>query len=952
MRAFVLFAVMLSSSVLSIPLARTPDVVPMPAPTGPAGNRIDEVWFGGDDGNCIAFEGGVWDWDTGIPPSDTLQCWTVIDALGNPAIYFGHATADSFAAHGDPCEPVYDGGMLWCGIHEDEAVERDFVGGMGYQNRMQQYAFSPAFAVNPETATIDIEFLYFNDTEPNYDYTHVYLRCYDAGDELIEEYNIDSFTGVIGSFPSDPAHHAAEITPGTLPAETETIQLELRMLSDGGYSDEDGSYDSVCGPFGVDNVVIAVSDPPLEESAAYDFNDGPQGWTFAKGEGGGTYVSVVDEETWQEWVDAAGADCGGALDGNALAFVDRADSPYTPPGIPNHSHQVVVSGAVPRGEEDPGYWNGCRVEWDMFAWYPPLTCVSHRIGYSYYPYTTVVNPEPHWSPRMGKLFWNNVDPPVCGLFNHNFTTLDGGPGEPLPADWESVKVVFEVYCYCDLSGVDPEDWDVGNTHGSPVLDNVRVALFHDPDAPPICREPGAGFQDGFGQHYPEYLEPSDRGNADISLNVAPEGEDPQLGDSAVVRGPIVTGPETRYLVDLCFRLPRIGARQHWIPGYLQWKARLSGDPETEWVHALMDSVPQMWPGSYNDRFATYFHEDDPGFDPSHPHYSEAQEILPDDVLVPGTRIEYYYGSYWYNDGQPPVEYYELGPYEFDILPTMRPAEERDENPDYTVVWPSVLYIDAFNRGVEGLMDGALTQLGLEAYDRYDYMGSSGSWNAAPLKRMGDGNNGCTLRQLLGYRLIILNTGIFTSCIYEEDLDFLEEWLATTDCDILSIRRGIICDGVHIAAMIESLNPHLANEVLGMQYVGPYEGSTAECLDLGLPPPPYPPDPFVSLYRDDPDYGFSVVGTYPDAVGAFGSLVYIDDPDHYTEFAAVRRDNTTLANWRSVVTGFTFYRLCELGCGGMPPDSAETVQGVAEFLGREIDWILEGSGQPLQLWTYP
>jgi hypothetical protein len=145
---------------------------------------------------------------------------------------------------------------------------------------------------------------------------------------------------------------------------------------------------------------------------------------------------------------------------------------------------------------------------------------------------------------------------------------------------------------------------------------------------------------------------------------------------------------------------------------------------------------------------------------------------------------------------------------------------------------------------------------------------------------------------------------------------------------------------------------LAHDLLGMQYEGPYEGEEGHCIDLGLPPPPDPPEPFVSFYRDDPEYALSVVGTYADTDDAFGSLVYLDGPDQYTEFAAVRRDNTSHGNWRSVVTGLTFYRLCVPGCGGTPPDTTETLEGITAFLGREIEWILEDSGQPLDPWAYP
>jgi hypothetical protein len=480
-----------------------------------------------------------------------------------------------------------------------------------------------------------------------------------------------------------------------------------------------------------------------------------------------------------------------------------------------------------------------------------------------------------------------------------------------------------------------------------------VGLTHVPDAPEIIYLPGGLFQDGFGQSYPDYLEPSDRGNSNISKNLyAWTGDMAYLGDSAVAVGPAVTTPETQYLVELCFRIPHTGPRQDWIPGYGAWKARLGADPEDEWVCALMDSMPQAWQGSYNDRFATYFHEDDPGFDPTHADYSEAQEILPDDVFVPGTRIEYYMRSYWYNGGAPPEDYYTWPIREFEILPTMMAAEDRD---GYDVVWPSVLYIDAASQELDGYVDGVFELLGIEFYDRYDYQGPC-SCCSGPLARLPNGNNGCTLGQLLGYRLIFLSTGLSDEyCLWYPDHELLQSWLDATDCAIGDYRRGIICDGNEVARIF--VNNGVLDPLLGIEDAPFYTGNPDYCVDLAPPPAPPPPDPTVSLYGNDEDGVYTVLQVDPAVPGVFGNLVYLDDPETWTEFASIRRDNAIggpgQPNWRSVVHGFSFHRLYELGCD-MPgdPDSAAIVQAAAEILGDDIAWILEGSDQPFVPWRYP
>ena len=55
----------------------------------------DTVFFGGDDGNGVAFEGGVWDFDTIV--SDPLQGFTSRDKTANPGDYFARVTANDFA---------------------------------------------------------------------------------------------------------------------------------------------------------------------------------------------------------------------------------------------------------------------------------------------------------------------------------------------------------------------------------------------------------------------------------------------------------------------------------------------------------------------------------------------------------------------------------------------------------------------------------------------------------------------------------------------------------------------------------------------------------------------------------------------------------------------------------------------------------------------------------------
>ena len=945
-----------------------PERIPISLPDLTA--RNDTTWFGGDDGHGVAYEGGIWDWDTIV--GDPLQGWTATVSGENPDTYFYHVTRDSFLAHADPCIPMAESnaGMLWCGIHEDDAIARDFESGMGYQNAMCQRAFSPEVAIAPAMDEIDLSFLYFHHSEPDYDFTHVRLLCFDSGGEFIAEHAVSDLTGALG----EPLNLAffdptgPEVPAGVLPGETETIQLAFQMQSDGGWSDEDGFWDSPCGPLGLDDIALTVG----SGSQFYDFEDSAQDWSFMKCLGLGPFMSVIPEEVWSQWLDELGIYCGCNLSGNALGFVDF-EGGGTPPGLAPGHKEMGISGPVPRDTEG----ENVVAEWDAFTYLPASGGGHYRPGYQYYPYTTGINPDPHWSPRMGINVWFSAPTPGCGHNQFNLSTLDGLAGEPLPGDWDSVRICYEVYCSCDAFGTPPTVCtQEGFSNGSPLLDNLRVGLCDAPDAPPIGWMDGGHLADGFGQHFPTYLEPSDRGQANASLNLSMTNpfENDWLADTTTVWGPVVTLEEERWLAEFCFRIARKGARQDMVPAYQEWKARLSGDPEVGFISVLMDSC-QTGPNAWKHKFCTYVHEDDPMFDLAHPDQSERNEILPDDAFVPGTRIEYYARAFWYNGGTPNGDYFELGraevPEEFELLPTMQvsPGEE------FAVQWPSVLYIDADNRGAEQRIRPLLDELGL-VFDQYDYHDASSNFCGA-LQRTyglaaynpgGYGNNGCTLEQLLGYRLILLNTGTANAgCMHDEDFTLFADWLATTACGLNEMRRAIIFDGDNVADVI--LGPSGAGADFLSQQLGvvheassyrTYNQDVADCVYLepvtgGAFVPQYPG---ISLYGNgcwlENDY--DVLGVQFGVAGALGNLRYYSYEQtgqaDYVEFAQVVRENQAGQNWRSIVNGFSLHHLSQRGCAGedCANDSACVVRGGLDLLTPALAW-LEDPTRPFEPWRY-
>ncbi len=439
-----------------------------PSGDSPPRDPPEVIWFGGDDGNGVAVEGGTWTWDDVPPGWDPLQGWISIDDTANPADYYQRVDEDVFLSHGDPVVPMFPGseGQLWCGIHEDEALSRDFVTGMGYQNLMCQWTYSPEHPIDPIAQDVAISFLYCNDSEIDYDFTHLYLVCFDGGGAEIDQYEVDAFTGVIGT-PDVPETYQTIVPAGSLDPATATVRLALKTTSDPAWSDQDGLYDSENGPFMVDDVSLALG----EDIFTFDFEDGPQGWTFQRCPGVGHYMGLIDEDTYAPWLDEMepSGDCSGLM-GNVLELNDEAGSPYDPPGHPVGQRELAISGTVARGNHPPEVWDLTRLRFDEY-WYCRMVYGSYvSIGYLYYPYTTPENPAPRWSPRNYPWYYFG--------YNNQPQCLSPDALMPdVPTEWDSLRVFFEIYTSCESFGVPPSlCTEEGNAYGGPLFDNVRVGL--------------------------------------------------------------------------------------------------------------------------------------------------------------------------------------------------------------------------------------------------------------------------------------------------------------------------------------------------------------------------------------------------------------------------------------------------------------------------------------------
>ncbi|MCK4413484.1 MAG: hypothetical protein KAY32_08075, partial [Candidatus Eisenbacteria sp.] len=722
----------------------------------------------------------------------------------------------------------------------------------------------------------------------------------------------------------------------------------------------------------------------------FDFESGDQGWVFERCPGIGAFMDIYTEAEWFPLVyEPPGAvECPCGLSGNALhCATEIVNNPR--PGHPRGQHELMISPVVDRGRfaGDLG-WNTVLSRFDDYEWLRIASRTFYRLGFFYYPFSTPAFPQQRWSQRQGQELWYYRAEHASCIHNRIDRLTAPIDGVPLPPYWEQMRFCVEVCTGCDP----PWPFETpkeGITKGSPIIDNVRIGLTSGVDAPGIALERAHLFHDGFGQNSPDFLDPGDVCNVNIVDNLRDwhwEQND-WHGDTAVVLGPPAMFPEHTYRVELCFKVAKRGPRQEMIPGYSAWKNRLPGDPEADFVCAMMDTAMvevegALAPAKSGRARVTYFHEDDSGFAPAFGDRTPEQEILPDLVFTPGTRIEYYYRSRWEQGGS---EYYRLpeqGVFEIEFLPMM--TTEVCGCDEYEVIWPSVLYIDAFNAGAEAIIVAALEEAGV-TFDKFDHLGFTStssprtsmqrSYGGTTYNPGGYGNNGCTLAQLLGYRLILFNSGSYAMNVgRREDFELLESWLTATDCGLGGIRRGLILNGGGIATLMSDegddwLAVHFSREILGVTVVDPayrdYNNDDYNCVWLTpAAGAGFAPAVQTAVF----DNGCPEINEYDVlaptlGTGAIGNLMYepgsgATDPIFpEVGFAQVVKESLSgagdVGGWKSIVDGFSYHHLSKVGHGGAEcsAESTAVVAGIADLLAAELVWLTDQGAAPFDAWSY-
>ncbi len=790
--------------------------------TGAQRGISEALSFGFVDEDGFAVQGETWTFDHGGP--DPLEGISVLNLAGQAGTFGRRIDAATWIS--DPENsvdaPILTGtGSLWFGLFQSEANEVCYENGLGYGNRWVQQLRSPVFSRSPGEA-LDIDWRFFSELEINDDEFNIYLELLPSSEVI----PLGSFTGPIGLAGNHPIDPPPGSPVGAFLLDTDLMgALDFRLLfevvSSPTGSDEDGGHDSFYGAAGFDDVKVTEI-PSGMVVADFDFDSGLDGWETVAPPSPLSNVGVAPLGNY-----VIEDDCCD-LAGNVLEMHDEFGEHPDGQNVRLTTPPVDVVNDVL-----PFFGDGnliIELRWDQYALLPSSGGMRYRIGFQYYPYECPATGDPVWSPPVAVSpygFTPNI--PSCqSLIFPGTNTSD-----PVPQNAEQVRAIYEIYSSCDHFGVPPEDCLQSNE--TPLIDNVRIDFREDVVAPYIGLDAGSRYQDGFSQA--TFNDLSTPGRADVTISIRTDGENLfVLGDSLVISGELVTGSENSWEPRLWFRMAETS------PGhsatYDDWISRVNSargvDVEAgEFAFAYMDSV-QIGPNPFNYRFSGYLREDEwASFGVAGPELSESVEIIPDNVLLPGSQVEYFLSARYLSGGE---EY--LLPdtsggnfYEFEILPRWRDLG------DDVIRFPCLLFVETYHRGTGRYVKSALTNLGID-YDEYDYLDATSSWKS-PLARGANAlsNNGATLAQLLGYRTVLISTGASESSnlMFPSDYELLHSWLLEDTS--LTGKRMLMINGTGAPSVVEEKAPGLAATlgftVLDDRY-SDFSGDFAPCVEIDTP----------------------------------------------------------------------------------------------------------------------
>ena len=254
---------------------------------------------------------GYWDFDdrgtVGCPTENGYdeyikngayaQGWTSEDVLAQKGLWW-HAEDYTGALLACSANPIGGNYSAWCGKYAADPGEC-FNGAPGYGHNWGQWLCK---TVTLNDVAPALGYTFNSDTEPGFDYCYVIidktypdscgyvdtsadtLRCYDG------PWGTTTETIDLTNWAADP--DMCDLIPNDYDYTSDDVKICFVVVSDAGWDDEDGSYDTCDGAMNVDNISVVV-----DTGTVYtDFETGTlEGWTKCGGWSPGDYVAIRDQ---------------------------------------------------------------------------------------------------------------------------------------------------------------------------------------------------------------------------------------------------------------------------------------------------------------------------------------------------------------------------------------------------------------------------------------------------------------------------------------------------------------------------------------------------------------------------------------------------------------------------------------------------------------------------------
>jgi hypothetical protein len=733
--------------------------------TGPDTIEYGGTFWAADSLRWEALRDSSWTFDTGVASAletgtnpnkpvgyhRLMEGWFGIDQTLNPLPYFRRSTT---------CK-INGSFSYWAGVTLAEANAMCFASGQGYGNGWHM-EFRKTFAY-PGTGNATLGFKYTYEVETDFDFVYVLIDT--SGTGAADDVELVSYTGVSGGVQTA----SLPLTRGSsLRTSAGNVVIKFVMDSDGSYSDEDGLNPTTCGAFVVDDITLsgAISDVSTFES-------GDDGWAaILPVTGVGDYSSLASMNTD---LPPPVTFCPCTARDSVLVFYDDLGQ------HPLNQDNIAASPWIDLKRGGDAGKPGKLLLYSIYAEMPLANYIFVQVRARYYPeicFTTGLVFTTPWRDQNIVFYFGEA--PFCGgTVQRDYSGVIGTRAEQVQLGFGMLNLCITAPFGIPCTGV---------TNTTPWLDNIRLGVFGNATAPNLSILTFDFLQDNFAQD--GTLNPASTGRIDANTlkNASTPGPRSILRDTLNARG---DGGNTE--VRFAFHV-RPGPFTNAVV-LAAWAARWTPEPGlgAGWYSARMDTAEQGGIRSNPTSWMTCFHETDPGFlgtdrtpDPLDPSQN-ANEILPDHVFTPGSRIDYFVTTrYLPGDPRNPggaCQWYVVpdttgGRYqEVEILPSSMGADSS---------WNCTLYVD--HHDDRSLFDQTLEEQGLTAslgvgsnnaegtrFDRFDNeTPSSGQLSfGRPIQTF----YGASIIQTFAYKNIAWHSADLSSVqLTDEDANVLGPWL--------------------------------------------------------------------------------------------------------------------------------------------------------------------------------